>query len=76
MAHASVEKPGYLHARAYTRLRARARARTHTQKYVILIVFPQQQCFRKLDSIFRYTDIACLVYSEFRQLLRTDNKIN
>jgi hypothetical protein len=38
-----------------------AHARTHTDQYVRLIAFPQQQWFRVRASIIRYTYIACLV---------------
>ena len=48
-----------MHARTHKHVLTRARA--HTQKYVILIDFPQQQWFRERESILRYTYIACLV---------------
>ena len=57
-----------MHVCACTRPRARVPARTHarasmahTDKYVILIAFPQQQWFRERASVLRYTYIACLV---------------
>jgi hypothetical protein len=34
---------------------------THTDQYVILIAFPQQQCLRERVLMLRYTYIACLV---------------
>ena len=48
------------HAHACTNLRVSARAHTHTQKYAVLITFPQQQWLRERASVFRYTYIACL----------------
>ena len=39
----------------------RAAKRTHTDQYVILIAFPQQQWFRESASLLRYTYIVCLV---------------
>jgi hypothetical protein len=40
------------------------RPHTHTHsKYVILIAFPRQQCFRERTSVLRYTYIASLVQS-------------
>jgi hypothetical protein len=43
----------------------------HTDQYVILIAFPQQQRFRERASMLRYTYIACLVYSFFLCSRRT-----
>ena len=40
---------------------AQSRACSHTQQYVMPIVFPLQQWFRKPFLILRYTYIACLV---------------
>jgi hypothetical protein len=41
---------------------ARKRMHAHTDQYVILIAFPQQQWLRKRASMLRYTYIACVVY--------------
>ena len=53
--HAHAHAPGYPHARTHA----------HTDQYVILIVFPQQQWFRERASVSRYTYkyIASLVHS-------------
>jgi hypothetical protein len=52
-------------ARLYARMRTHTRSATHThahtEQYVILIAFPQQQSFRKRGSVLRYTYISCLV---------------
>ena len=37
----------------------------HVQKYVQLIVFPQQQWFRERASVLRYTYVACIVSTLF-----------
>ena len=48
--------PGtHMHARTH------AQACTHTNQYLKLIVFPQQQWFHERASVLRYTYIACLV---------------
>ena len=59
-------------ARLYARMRihtptcsgnhihARTRKHAHTDQYVILIAFPQQQWFRERTSVLRYTYIASL----------------
>jgi hypothetical protein len=47
----------------------RMHTHTHTQQYVILIAFPQQQWFRERASMLRYTYIACLV------LFRNESKL-
>ena len=44
-----------------THMHARTRKHAHTDKYVILIVFPQQQWFRERALKLRYTYIAWLV---------------
>ena len=45
-----------------TRLQAHARTPPpHTDQYVILIAFPQQQLLRERASLLRYTYIACIV---------------
>jgi hypothetical protein len=44
-----------------THMHARTRKQSHKGQYVILIAFPQQQCFRERASVLRYTYIACLV---------------
>ena len=48
--------------RLYARTHARTRNHAHTDQYVILIVFPQQQWFREGASMLRYSYIACLVF--------------
>jgi hypothetical protein len=45
-----------IHMHAHTRKHA------HTDQYVILIAFPQQQWLRERASMLCYTYIACLVY--------------
>jgi hypothetical protein len=47
--------------RSGTQLHARTRKHAHTNQYVILTVFPQQQRFRKRASVLHFTYIACLV---------------
>ena len=48
---------------ASTRIqRARTHTHIHTQKYVTLIAFPQQQWFHKRASTLRFTYIACLLF--------------
>jgi hypothetical protein len=47
--------------RPYTHIHARTRKHSHTDQYVILIAFPQQQWFRERASVLPYTYIACLV---------------
>ena len=49
------------HAQTHAHVYIYTHARTHTQKYVILITFPQQQWFRERASVLCYTYIACLV---------------
>ena len=46
---------------AHAATRKHRRARIHTQKYVILIAFPLQQCLLERPSLLCYTYIACLV---------------
>jgi hypothetical protein len=47
-------RPGtHMHARTHA-------LRKHTDQYVILIAFSQQQWFREHASMLRYTYIACL----------------
>ena len=48
-----------------THMHARTRKHAHTDQYVILIAFPQQQWFRERASLLRYTYIACLVHFRF-----------
>jgi hypothetical protein len=43
-----------------TRMHARTRNHTHTDQYVTITAFPQQQWFRERDSLLRYTYIVCL----------------
>jgi hypothetical protein len=49
--------------RSGTHMHARTRTHEHTDQYVILIAFPQQQWFCEPASVLRYTYIACLVKS-------------
>jgi hypothetical protein len=53
----------YVQAHTNSKLAAHPHARihTHTQKFVILIAFAQQQWFRERASVLRYTSVACLV---------------
>jgi hypothetical protein len=44
-----------------TPMHARQLKYAHTDQYVTLIAFPQQQWFRERASVSRYTYIACLV---------------
>ena len=44
-----------------THIHACTRKHVHTDQYVVLIAFPQQQLFRECRSMLRYTCIACLV---------------
>jgi collagenase-like PrtC family protease len=44
-----------------THIHARTRKHAHTDQYVILNAFPQQQWFRERASMICYTYIACLV---------------
>jgi hypothetical protein len=46
--------------RSGTHMHAQTRKHAHTDQYVILIAFPQQQWFRERASMLRYTYIACL----------------
>ena len=51
-------RPGvHMHARTH----ARTRKHSHTDQYVILIAFPQQQWFHERASVLNYTNNACLV---------------
>jgi hypothetical protein len=69
-AHALRAGLGRLHARMgthtptspVTHMHARAGKYAHTDQYVILIAFPQQQWFRERASMLRYAYIACLVF--------------
>jgi hypothetical protein len=45
-----------------THMYARTRKHAHTDQYVILFAFPQQQWLRERASMIRYTYIACLVF--------------
>ena len=47
--------------RARVLMHARTRKHAHTDQYVILIAFPQQQWFRERALLLRYTYIACIV---------------
>jgi hypothetical protein len=51
-----------MHMRPSTHMRARTRKHAHTDQYVILIAFLQQQLFRERASLLRYKYIVCLVY--------------
>jgi hypothetical protein len=46
--------------RPSTHMHARSRKHAHTHQYVILTVFPQQQCFHECVSVLSYTCIACV----------------
>ena len=59
--HAHAHALGYTHARTYTQ------ACTHTDEYVIVVAFPQQQWFGERASLLRYTYIACLFSTDFRK---------
>jgi hypothetical protein len=48
--------------RSGTYMHARMRKHAHTNQYIILIAFPQQQWFCSRASMLRYTYIACLVF--------------
>ena len=71
-----LDKQGYTHAHACTRLRMRtptrthARSHTHTGNSIILVDFPWQM-LRKQASMLHYTYIACLVYCSLQQFART-----
>ena len=43
-------------------MHARTPKHAHTNQYLILTAFPQQQWCRECVSMLRYTYIACLVY--------------
>ena len=47
--------------RTHARTHARTRKHAHTDQYVILIAFPQQQWFRERASLLRYTYTGCIV---------------
>jgi hypothetical protein len=55
--------------RPITYMQARTRKHAHTDQYVILIAFPQQQLFRKCSSVLHYTYIACLVMTYYESQL-------
>ena len=44
-----------------THMHSRTRKYAHTDQYIIIIAFPQQQWFRERASMLRYTYIECLV---------------
>ena len=47
--------PGtHMHARTQ-------RKHAHTDQYVTLVAFPQQEWFRERATVLRYTHIACIV---------------
>jgi hypothetical protein len=50
-----------MHTRPGTHMHARTRKHKHTDQYIIVIAFPQQQWFRERASVLRYTYIGCLV---------------
>jgi hypothetical protein len=62
MAHTRcmLDKQGYTHSNAHAP--GHTRAHIHTDKYVIIIVFPLQQLLRERASMLRFTCIACLAY--------------
>ena len=53
--------PTHAHTHMLAVTCTRARTYTHTDQYIILIAFPQQQWFRERASLLRYTYITCLV---------------
>ena len=59
-----LDQPGCTHALTRmlpgTHPHALTRTRAHTDKYVIRIVFPLQQCFRERASLLRYTSCCVL----------------
>jgi hypothetical protein len=71
--HTILDKKGYMRACTCTYPCAwppthtcmRNLMRTHTEKYVILIALPWQQCFHKLASVLCYTHISFLVPNVF-----------
>jgi hypothetical protein len=50
----------HAHAPGYP-MHARTRKHAHTDQYIIIIAFPQQQWFRERTSMLRYTYIVCIV---------------
>jgi hypothetical protein len=56
-----------------THMHARTRKHAHTDQYVMLFAFPQQQWFRERTSMLRYTYIACLVcFRRVRKIAKSD----
>jgi hypothetical protein len=53
----------YMHTltRPGTRMHVRMRRHAHTDQYVILVAFPQQQWFRERASILCFAYITCIV---------------
>jgi hypothetical protein len=56
--HARMRK--HTPTRPGTHMHERTRKHAHTDQYVILIAFPQQQWFRECALLLRYTYIGCL----------------
>ena len=59
--HASVRASAPTNTRTHARLRMPSLTRAHTQKYVILTVFPRQQCFCERASLLRYSTLPVLL---------------
>ena len=57
--HARKHKPEPEHPHTHTHTHALTHTYKHTQICVILIAFPQQQCFRERTTLLRYTYIVC-----------------
>ena len=51
----------HMPTRPDTHMHSRTCTHAHTDQYVILIAFPQQQWFRERASLLRYTYIVCIV---------------
>jgi hypothetical protein len=58
-----------------THMHARTHKHAHTDQYVILIVFPQQQWFRELASMLRDTYFACFVYTSKWYIISLDAEV-
>jgi hypothetical protein len=53
----------YARMRIHTPTRSGTHTHAHTDQYVTLTAFPQQQLLRERTSLLRYTYITCLVFS-------------
>jgi hypothetical protein len=68
----------YAHAHAHVPwypMHACTRKHAHTDQYVILTTFPQQQRFRERASVLRYTYIACLVELSLVTIIFSNYKV-